>query len=139
MNKQNEAFIVTTALQIAEDWNCNYVGIRAAVHNTQTVRDSATGRGYYEKAAWHFTVEFQHRIHGRWMSAHVYTDTKTATVGPYRYVTNGIEKLERLTRDWGITSNPELFPRVNPMVVYMKKVQYFNRRIKADGYKPKDW
>lgn len=73
------------------------------------------------------------------MSAHVYTDTKTATVGPYRYVTKGLEKLERLEAEWGVTSNPELFPRVSPKVPRMQKGKPFNRRIKADGYKPKDW
>ena len=139
VNKQNEVFIQYTSLQIAEEFNCDYVGVRAAVHNTKTTRDPMTGRDRYEPAAWHFTVEFRHRVHRRWMSAHVYTDTKTATVGPYRYVTNGLQKLERLEAEWGITKNPEVFPHVNPKVLTMKQGQYFNRKIKADGYKPKDW
>ena len=139
VNRQNEVFIVSSVLQIAEEFNCHYVGIRAGVHNTETSKDPQTGKTVFIKAPWHFTAEFQHRVHGRWMSAHIYTDTETIVGHNYRYhKTHGKAKLEHLKEKYGITENPQRFPFVNPKVLVMKKKgEPFEGWIK--GYKPKNW
>lgn len=136
----DEQFITDTAARIAIEWNCSRFAIRSAIHNT-TVSTFKGGKREYARAPWHFTVEFQHRQHGNWMAAHVYTDTRTvrfAHIKP-RHETHGLQTQQGLRRD-GIMDNPELFTYRNPKCRKMKPVgDPFQVPFSAVGYRPKDW
>lgn len=138
---QDQAFIENTAVKVAYDYGCSYIAIRAGVHNTRTNgRDPKTRKMRYVKAPFHFTMELKHRTQNRFMTAHVYTDSRYETkVNGARYVkTKGLQTSERLKED-EIDSNPEKFPDVTPMFPGMTQGLVFRSKCSAENYRPIPW
>ena len=115
-DEYEENLIKSIATDIARKYDCDYIGIRAGIHNTKTVRDPKTKIESHPWAPYHFTVEFRRRQNGKWMAAHVYTDTEKVKVcGVVRQITKGISKegKQELAVE-GIDENPQIFREVKP-------------------------
>lgn len=140
IDTQHKDFIQDNAVQIAKDYNCSYVAIRAGIHDTETSIDPQTGRVQYIKSPWHYTAEFQLRGSDRHMAAHIYTNTHRITVEGKPYlVTRGLQHEEQLRRD-GIAKNPQRFPDRPPKYPQMKKYgKPFGKSFSSQGYRYLKW
>jgi hypothetical protein len=73
-NQAQKEFIESTAIAQAQKSGYDRIAIRSNIHDT--TRIGPVGNKKRVPCDWHYTADFYNPAKGRWLAAHVYTDTK---------------------------------------------------------------